>query len=56
MTEVETIPGIGEKTANKLLVEFRSWKKIKEASLEELTQLVGKSKAQLIIDQKKREP
>lgn len=55
-TEVETIPGIGEKTVNKLLNEFRSWKKIKEASLEELTQVVGKSKAQLIISQKKREP
>ncbi|MEP2669980.1 MAG: excinuclease ABC subunit UvrC [Cyclobacteriaceae bacterium] len=55
-SEVEAIEGIGVKTADKLLKEFKSWKKIKEASLEELTQVVGKSKAQLIDKQKKREP
>ena len=55
-SEVEAIEGIGAKTADKLLKEFRSWKKIKEASLEDLTQVIGKSKAQLIHEQKKREP
>lgn len=54
-SEIESIPGIGEKTVSKLLGEFKSWKKIKKASLEELTQVVGKAKAQVIDSQKKRE-
>jgi len=41
VTEIESIPGIGKKTANKLLAHFKSVKKIKEASVEELTELVG---------------
>lgn len=41
VTEVEQIPGIGKKTADKLLAHFKSVKKIKEASIEELTELVG---------------
>lgn len=41
VTEIEEIPGIGKKTADKLLAHFKSVKKIKEASVEELTQLVG---------------
>lgn len=52
--EIEAIDGIGEKTANKLLRQFKSWKKIKEASFEELSQIVGSKKAEL-IEQKKRE-
>ncbi len=42
VTEIEQIPGIGKKTADKLLAHFKSVKKIKEASIEELTELVGK--------------
>jgi excinuclease ABC subunit C len=42
VTEIESIPGIGKKTADKLLAHFKSVKKIKEASVEELTELVGK--------------
>ncbi|HNV27578.1 MAG TPA: excinuclease ABC subunit UvrC [Cyclobacteriaceae bacterium] len=41
VTEIESIPGIGKKTADKLLTHFKSVKKIKEASVEELTELVG---------------
>lgn len=41
VTEIEQIPGIGKKTADKLLAHFKSVKKIKEASMEELTELVG---------------
>ncbi len=41
VTEIEEIPGIGKKTADKLLAHFKSVKKIKEASVEQLTQLVG---------------
>ena len=55
-SEAESIPGIGQKTAEKLLKQFKSWKKIKAASFEELSGLVGNMKANLIKGQKKREP
>lgn len=45
-TALTEIPGIGEKTATKLLQEFKSVKKIKEAPTEEITRLVGKAVAQ----------
>jgi excinuclease ABC subunit C len=45
ITSVEDIPGVGRKTADTLLSHFKSVKKIKEASLEELSQLVGPSVA-----------
>ncbi|GHM99753.1 UvrABC system protein C [Cytophagales bacterium WSM2-2] len=48
VTELENIPGIGKKTTDKLLAHFKSLKKIKEASLEELTTLIGQSAAEKI--------
>jgi len=48
VTELENIPGIGDKTIDKLLKHFKSVKKIKAASLEELTELIGKSAAEKI--------
>ncbi len=48
VTEIESIPGIGKKTADKLLAHFKSVKKIKEATLEELTALVGPTVASKI--------
>ncbi len=45
VTELTGIKGIGEKTAEKLLKHFGSVKKIKEASLEDIEQLIGKSNA-----------
>ena len=47
-TALEEIPGIGEKTAVSLLKHFRSVSKVKKASLEELQEVVGLAKAQLI--------
>lgn len=41
-TELEIIPGIGKTTADKLLVKFKSVKKIKEATEEELAQILNK--------------
>ena len=41
-TELELIPGIGKTTADKLLVKFKSVKKIKEAKEEELAQVLNK--------------
>lgn len=48
VTELESIPGIGKKTADKLLRHFKSVKKIKDASLEELAELIGKKSAERI--------
>ncbi len=48
-TGLEDIKGIGNGTANKLLKKFKSVKKIKEASFEELALLVGQSKTTIII-------
>ena len=47
-TELETIPGIGEKTVVELLKHYRSLKRVKEASQENLSSVVGKSKAAII--------
>jgi excinuclease ABC subunit C len=48
-TELTNIEGISIKTAEKLLVAFKSVKKIKEASEEELGKVIGKSKAGLVF-------
>ncbi len=47
-SELEAIDGIGEKTAQDLLKNFKSVKRIKEASLENLAETVGMSKAKKI--------
>lgn len=49
-TELTGITGIGEKTATDLLKHFKSVKRIKEAPLNELTKVVGFSKAQVVFD------
>ncbi|MBA4054577.1 MAG: excinuclease ABC subunit C, partial [Marivirga sp.] len=54
-TEMEGLEGIGEKTATKLLKHFKSLKKIREASFEEIESLVGKAKAEIIKDKKEKE-
>ncbi len=46
--EFEDIKGIGKQTADTLLKEFRSIKKIKELGVGELAEVVGLSKAKLI--------
>ena len=49
-TELEAIAGIGDKTVVELLTHFRSLKRIKEASHEELAQVVGKAKASIVFN------
>jgi excinuclease ABC subunit C len=44
-TELSDIKGIGESTADELLRTFKSVKRIKEATLEELKEIVGLSRA-----------
>ncbi len=50
-----TIPGIGPKTMEKLMIEFKSIKRLKETPEEEIVQAVGKSKAQKVLDYFKKE-
>ncbi|MBL7811680.1 MAG: excinuclease ABC subunit C [Bacteroidetes bacterium] len=47
-TELTEIEGIGSETARKLLSSFKSMKKIREASLESLAEVVGESRAKAI--------
>jgi excinuclease ABC subunit C len=47
-TELEEISGIGEKTSIELLQHFRSITKVKKASLKELEDVIGISKANLV--------
>lgn len=49
-TELESIPGIGEKTIVQLLKNFKSVKRISNAKLDELEYIVGKHKANLIYN------
>ncbi|WP_420320678.1 excinuclease ABC subunit UvrC [Flagellimonas sp.] len=47
-SELENIEGIGKKTAEQLLQEFKSVKRIKEATIERLAQSIGMAKAKKI--------
>jgi excinuclease ABC subunit C len=47
-SELTDIEGVGFSTAQKLLWKFKSVKKIKEASIDELSDTVGKSKAEIV--------
>ena len=44
------IKGIGPTTATELLKHFKSVKRIREASIEEISDIIGKSKAKLVFD------
>lgn len=47
-SELEEIPGVGEKTIELLLSKLKSVKRIKEANQETLEEILGKSKAKVI--------
>lgn len=49
ITELELIPGVGEQTVTMLLKSFKSVKRIKEATLEQLTAVVGNSRAEKVF-------
>ncbi|VAV82989.1 Excinuclease ABC subunit C [hydrothermal vent metagenome] len=49
-TELETIPGIGDKTIIELLKHFKSAKRISYAKVDELEEIIGVSKAQKIYN------
>ena len=47
-SELEEIPGVSEKTIQQLLSKLKSVKRIKEASLETMEEILGKSKAKAV--------
>lgn len=49
-SELTAIPGIGPDTAKKLLWKFKSVKKVKAATQEELREVVGKAKAKIVFE------
>ena len=49
-SELDSIKGIGEKSKQLLLQHFKSVKRIKEASQEELAAVVGKAKAKIVFE------
>ena len=49
-SELNDIKGIGKLTAEKLMLELKSVKNIKEASLETLEKIIGKAKARIVHD------
>ena len=49
-SELNDIKGIGKQTAEKLMLELKSVKNIKEASLETLEKIVGKAKAGIVYN------
>ena len=49
-SSLTSIDGIGEKTAIFLLQKFKSVKQIKATSFDEISSLIGKSKAQKVLD------
>lgn len=53
-TQLTAIPGIGESTANRLLSHFKSVKKISQATEEELTEVIGSSRAKALMEWKEK--
>ncbi|KZS39779.1 excinuclease ABC subunit C [Aquimarina aggregata] len=49
-TELDDIPGVGEKTVIELLKHFRSVKRISTASKEELSQVIGNARATKVFN------
>lgn len=54
-SELDDIPGIGPKTRDLLMKHFKSVKKIKLADNQQLTELIGAKKAQILLDYFKQE-
>jgi excinuclease ABC subunit C len=48
-TELEQIDGIGKQTVEALLKEFKSAKRVKETTLEELIKVIGKARAENVF-------
>ena len=47
-SELDNIPGIGEKTKNDLIKHFKSVKRIRSAEIKELSEVIGTSRASIV--------
>jgi len=47
-SELDNIPGIGEKTKNDLIKHFKSVKRIRSAEINELSEIVGTNRASIV--------
>ena len=52
--ELEEVKGIGKETANKLLKEFKSVKNIKEKDISDISKIIGKTKAAILLNELKK--
>ncbi len=52
--ELEEIKGIGKETANRLLKEFKSVKNIKEKDISEISKIIGRAKAGVLLNELKK--
>ena len=52
--ELEDIKGIGKETANRLLKEFKSVKNIREKDVDDISKIIGKAKAALLLNELKK--
>ncbi len=50
ISELDSIKGIGEKTKNELIKQFKSVKRVKNANLEELIKITGTNRASIIYN------
>ena len=46
---LDEIPGVGDKTKEKLLTTFKSVKRLKDTPMEDIAQVVGKARAEKIV-------
>ncbi|MBO7281607.1 MAG: excinuclease ABC subunit UvrC [Bacteroidaceae bacterium] len=54
-SELDSIKGIGQKSKSALLKEFKSVKRIREATLEQLSSIVGEAKGKIIFEALKKD-
>ena len=52
--ELEEVKGIGKETANRLLKEFKSVKNIREKDVSEISKIIGKTKAAILLNELKK--
>jgi len=52
--ELEEIKGIGKETADRLLKEFKSVKNIKEKDVSDISKIIGKTKAAMLLNELKK--
>ena len=50
VSELDSIKGIGEQTSRAVLKHFKSVKRIRNASVEEIAQVVGVAKARIVAE------